>query len=323
MTTVRSRLLVVILAIGLGLAAAPAAFQMFSRAPKGGDMIDEFRPYMTEDQVALFQGYMAKIRAADQEIHDVIEAGIVDGGVLDQAAYDAQFSLVSGFSDQWPAIDADMTDLLDTMETNIDNFEAVDALPPFALFPWFFVLPGLIIAGLAFAAYRVGRHRTPTRLLGALAVMGVAVVLAPVFFQMFTRAPLGGDMIVDFEPMMERERVQGVQGYFITMGGAEGQLRTAVVPFAEAEAGITQADLPAAAQFSEDWTAIVTDFAPMISTMSDNVDNFEAVNAMPPFALFPWFFVIPGVLVAGLAWWARRAGESPEPDLQGDTNASV
>ena len=25
----------------------------------------------------------------------------------------------------------------------------------------------------------------------------------------------------------------------------------------------------------------------MISTMSDNVDNFEAVNAMPPFALFP------------------------------------
>ena len=226
MTTVRNRLLIVILAIGLGLSLRRLLpFRCSGRAhPKGGDMIDEFRPYMTEDQVALFQGYMAEIRAADQEIHDVIETGIVDGGVLDQAAYDAQFSLVSGFSDQWPAIDADMTDLLDTMETNIDNFEAVDALPPFALVPLVLrVARPDPLPVSSFAAYRVGRKRKATRLLSALAVMGVAVVLAPVFFQMFTRAPpLGGDMIVDFEPMMERERVQGVQGYFITMGGAEG-----------------------------------------------------------------------------------------------------
>jgi hypothetical protein len=322
-TTVRTRFLVVIMAIGLGLASAPAAFQMFSRAPKGGDMIDEFRPYMTEEQVALFQGYMAEISAADQEIQEVIESQIIDSGALDQAGYDAQFSLVANFGEQWPAIDLDMTDLLDTMETNIDNFEAVDALPPFALFPWFFVLPGLMIAGVAFAAYRVGRKREPTRLVGVLVVLGVGVILAPVFFQMFTRAPLGGEMIDDFRPMMERERVQDVQGYFITMGGAEGQLRNAVVPLAEAEAGLNQADLPAASQFSADWSSIVTDFAPMIATMSDNVDNYEAVDAMPAFGLFPWFFLIPGVLVAGLAWSVRRTGRSDEPDLQGDTHASV
>ena len=46
----------------------------------------------------------------------------------------------------------------------------------------------------------------------------------------------------------------------------------------------------------------------MVATMSDNVDNYAAVDALPSFDLFPWFFVIPGVLVAGLATlalWSR------------------
>jgi uncharacterized membrane protein len=35
--------------------------------------------------------------------------------------------------------------------------------------------------------------------------------------------------------------------------------------------------------------------------MSDNVTNYQAVASLPPFPLFPWFFVIPGVLVVGFA----------------------
>ena len=40
---------------------------------------------------------------------------------------------------------------------------------------------------------------------------------------------------------------------------------------------------------------------PMIGAMSDNVDNYQAIKSLPPFPLFPWFFVVPGLLVAGLA----------------------
>jgi hypothetical protein len=36
------------------------------------------------------------------------------------------------------------------------------------------------------------------------------------------------------------------------------------------------------------------------------VANYEAVASLPPFPLFPWFFVIPGVLVTGLALFAWR-----------------
>ena len=66
------------------------------------------------------------------------------------------------------------------------------------------------------------------------------------------------------------------------------------------------------AAFSDDWQAIVADFAPMIGVMSDNVENFEAVDALPDFPLFPWFFVIPGVLLVVLAVIARPEGSRPD-----------
>jgi hypothetical protein len=53
--------------------------------------------------------------------------------------------------------------------------------------------------------------------------------------------------------------------------------------------------------FDNQWVHILNDMTPMIGAMSDNVENYQAVAALPPFPLFPWFFVIPGLLVIGLA----------------------
>ena len=49
----------------------------------------------------------------------------------------------------------------------------------------------------------------------------------------------------------------------------------------------------------------------MIGTMADNVDNFAAVVAMPPFWVFPWFFVGPGVAIAVLGLVALRNRGAP------------
>ena len=62
---------------------------------------------------------------------------------------------------------------------------------------------------------------------------------------------------------------------------------------------------------------------PMIGAMSDNVANYRAVASLPSFPLFPWFFVIPGVLVAVLALAAgtrrtetRETGVESDPELE-------
>jgi hypothetical protein len=307
----KGRILIALVVIGLGLVAAPAIFQMFDRAPAGGDMIDGFRPYMNQAEISKLRGFLSEIDAAAKESKSTVDPAAAASLGLDDAAYRKRLTYLAAFEQQYPAINADMTDMLDKMDRNLDNFAGVDALPPFPLFPWFFVLPGLLIAGVAGGALVARRRGRSTRgLFIALVVLGVGLIAAPLVFQMFGRAPGGGDMINDFRSLMTREKVEKIQGYFVTIGVGEGELRTKAVPAAGLEPGAA----PAVTKFSEDWPRINRDMAPVVGVMSDNVDNYLAVDALPPFPLFPWFFVIPGVLVVVLAGVAlRRRGLEASP----------
>lgn len=300
--------LLVVAVLGIGIALAPALFQMFDRAPQGKEMIDAFRPYMTDAQVEKFRGFLTEIGAARREAIESVDPAAAAGLGLDADAYGERTALLATFEEQWPAIDADMSDMLDRMDANVDNFASVDALPPFDLFPWFFVLPGVVIAGVAITALVLGRRGGRTGGFAiALVVLGLGLVAAPAIFQMFTRAPDGGRMIDDFRPLMTREKVTTIQGYFITIGNGEAQLRNVAVP----ASGLDTDQLPAATRFAEDWPRINREMAPMVGVMADNVEHFAAVDALPPFPLFPWFFVIPGLGVAVLALVAWRADRAP------------
>ena len=296
----------VILVLGVGLAVAPVAFRMFSRAPSGGSMISDFRPFMTAQTITDFRGYLDEMGAArDETVSDLQPAVAGDGD------FATTYPQVAAFDDQWDGIDADMSDMLDTIDANRGRFNGVSSLPPFALFPWFFLIPGVLIATFAGVSLaRTGRGRGPLTI--PLVVLGVGLLLAPAVFQMFTRAPGGGAMIDDFGPLMTRERVTTMQGYFVTIGAAEGQLRTGVVPAAVEADGGSAADFPATQQLSEHWPTIVSDMSEMVGSMADNLDNYADVAALPPFPLFPWFFVIPGVAVIALALVARDP--SPKSD---------
>jgi hypothetical protein len=274
-------------------------------------MIHQFRPYMTTNKINEFRTDLAEIAAAKDETHVLV----------DRRA--AQYPAAAQFDEQYPAIDADMTSMLATMQRNIGHYRGVAALPPFWLFPWFFVAPGLMVAGVALWALRrertAGGARTPLRL---LAVLGLAIVAAPAVFQMFTRAPGGAHMIDDFKPIMTPRKVGTVQGYFLVIGAGEGQLRNEVVPQARQAATAAHQPPPAVAnltRFSRDWPGISAAMAPMIGTMADNIGNFHAVTSLPPFWLFPWFFVIPGLLIALLAWGAMSSRGAATSGVGGGT----
>lgn len=316
------------LVLGLGLALAPVAFQMFDRAPKGGDMIDAFEPYMTPAKISQFEGYMAEMRAARGELDTQLRPELQAALGIDAAGVDARFVPLTSFDRQWPELDADMSDMLVKMRRNIDNYKAVAALPPFPLFPWFFVVPGLMIAGLAAWGLRDARKGKASRaVVIAIVVFGLGVVAAPAIFQMFERAPKGADMIDDFRSLMTDKKLRTIQGYFVTLAAGEGNVRTAALPALDVAAPAGRFPAPAAERFpaitqwSEDWPAIFREFAPMVGVMSDNVVNFEAVDALPPFWMFPWFFVIPGLMIAGagvLAGLPRRNTRS-ETETQKST----
>lgn len=286
-------------AIGLGLIAAPVVFQMFSRAPGGGEMLEDFAPYMTPEVIGGFSDDLALI---DSAVADV-------GPAVREVSADVRTAYFTDLAEKWAGIYDDMGGMLTTMGANLDNFAAVRALPPFPLFPWFFVLPGVFAVAIAIWGVRRGG----TGASRALIVLGVGLVLAPVIFHMFTRAPKGADMIDDFRSLMTTERVQTMQGYFLVIGAGEGNLRNDIVPVL-ADSALTSN----VSAFSAQWPRISNDMAPMIGAMGDNVANYQGVDALPAFDLFPWFFVAPGVLliVLGAVHHRRR---SPFPSDKGES----
>ena len=134
-------------------------------------------------------------------------------------------------------------------------------------------------------------------------VVGVALIAAPVVFGMFSRAPKGGQMMTAFKHIETTSNVENIQSYFGTIAEGQGVIRLNIVPALEQagySAGQIRTDFPAVATLDAQWVHILNDMTPMIGAMSDNVAAYQAISSLPPFPLFPWFFVAPGVLIIGL-----------------------
>ncbi|HWB67720.1 MAG TPA: hypothetical protein VG708_12935 [Mycobacteriales bacterium] len=299
--------------LGLALATAPVAFDMFARAPKGAVMMDDFKPFMTAQRLDGYQGDIASIGRAVHEVDTTVKSRLRSHGRSLPGSY-------RRLSDRWPQINATMRRLLDRVQANLGNHRAVAALPSFRLFPWFFVIPGVLILLVAAAALLRWLPLTGARI--GLGVLGLGLVLAPVAFQMFTRAPQGARMMSAFRTIETTSNVQRIQGYFSTMAVGQGAVRIDVVP-ALTRTGLTAQQVdrryPATAHLDAQWVHILNDMTPMIGAMSDSVPRYQAISALPSFTLFPWFFLIPGVFTGALACWARRRAITTEEPLEAKT----
>jgi hypothetical protein len=315
----RRRALVALLVLGLALAAAPLAFQMFDRGPKGAEMMVEFKPFMTDARLSGFQRHIANIEAGVREADGPVARTLEGSGAAAHARYDRRFPGFAEFREDWGPIYADMRELLDTIQANTVNYEAMVALPSFKLFPWFFVIPGGLVALLALAALVAPRTRSTLR--WAFVTVGVALVIAPFALQLFDRAPKGAEMMKAFKTIETRKKVVDMQNNFGTIAVGQGALRLDVVPALQ-KSGLSSREIaqrfPDLTRLNQGWIGILNDMTPMIGAMSDNVDNYEAISGLPAFGLFPWFFVLPGLLIAGLALLPlRRGGRAAAPATAG------
>ena len=266
-------------------------------------MLREFRPFMSDARLTRFQGDLDLIDRADREVDGPIRSRLSENSPA--------FSTFDAFHQEWPGIDADMSDLLRRIKGNVTTYQGLDALPSFSLFPWFFVIPGGVLALTGGASLIWGVRRTAR---AVAVVIGVSLLVAPIATSMFGRASAGGQMMSDFTPIMTTDRVHVIQGYFGTMAVDQGSIRLQVTD-ALRRSGLSDAqiaaDYPAITQLDADWVGIINDMTPMIGAMSDNVDNFDALTALPPFPLFPWFFALPGALLIALGLAMR----TPRPDV--------
>jgi hypothetical protein len=295
----------VLAVIGLALILAPVAFGMFSKAPRGASMMKSFSPFMTRQRLDGFQADMRYVGSAvNQGQRAIRDTGRIPGGERSLARVAPQFA---AFAHQWRGVDADMGGMLVTIKANLPNYQAVAALPSFQLFPWFFAIPGAIL--LLLGAVGLARA-TSWRALRWVAVgLGIALVLAPVGIQMFSRAPKGAKMMSTFKTIETRHHLRRIQSYFSEMAVGQGLVQLELVP-ALRHANLSAAEIehryPALNALDADWVHILNDMTPMIAAMSNNIGNYQAISSLPSFELFPWFFVLPGVIVILIALLGDR-----------------
>jgi hypothetical protein len=306
-----------IVLVGAALVVFPFATGMFDRAPKGANMVAAFKPYMQPAKLAVYQ---RDVRQLDEGFTEGATKGPVllsphAGAATAQKRFQASNPELAQVNGEWPPIDRRLSSLLSTIQANRTNYDAVAALPRFTLFPWFFVLPGALLILLAAAVLVAPGAWGMVR--WALVVLGIGLAIAPLAFGMWTRAPKGAEMLSAFRTVETRGLVTKVQNDFATITTGEGALSGELVPALEAR-GLSSAQidraLPALATLEGRWIAILQDLTPLLGVMSNQVADYHAVAALPSFDVFPWVFVVAGLLVLVLI--ALRGARVRPPTLR-------
>jgi hypothetical protein len=166
-------------------------------------------------------------------------------------------------------------------------------------------------------------------------LIGVLLVVMPFAISLPSKASSGQKMLDAFHPIMQPAAVQHTAYLYhniflplgpVAAGGVAAAGETSQM-FAGLAAGMhmTQPQLlaymtksyPAMTQLLSTFPQIVpifqqvgpglAAFAPLVATMQANVKNYAAIDSLPNFNLFTWFFVVPGLLIVLFAVWGLMA----------------
>lgn len=147
--------------------------------------LGEIAPAMSQENIDQFNAYLAGFAAVGVDAENMVPAlsqamGMPEADV--QAFMAAQFVGITTMIEQLPEMEAAFGGLLGLMQENVAIFEQVPAgldhyeplvttmqeqqanydkvasLPDFTLFTWFFVIPGVVLVGLAAAGLFLGRE---------------------------------------------------------------------------------------------------------------------------------------------------------------------
>jgi hypothetical protein len=294
--------------VGLLLISVPFATGMWDRAPQGAKLVRNYAPYMTAKRVASYQRDLGQLNGAVHE--GATKAPAVLYPTLSPTAARTQFAkdgpMFATVQSTWPTTYASLHGVIGPIVANRTGYQALAALPPFTMFPWFFVIPGGLLVLLGGIALIWPRAWVGVRF--AVLAVAIGLMVAPSVFHMWERAPKAAQLVSDFKRVETRGTVVRVQRDFGQVTTVQGAVGGELVP-ALRKNGVTatrlDAEFPAIQAFTKRWVQILNNLTPVIGVMSDNVTRFQSVAQLPPFTVFPWLFVIPGILLLGALLLAR------------------
>ena len=181
----------------------------------------------------------------------------------------------------------------------------------------------------------VSMYRTPRAVLWSVLAIGVALIVMPFAISLPGKASAGQRMINGFHPIMQPANVGTTVDYYnktfvplrpvsvlgnqlipeapkliATLSKQLHMPPSQVQQFLGSQFPATAKLLQGLPKLQPVFTRVppgLDHYLPLVTTMRANVDNYSKIDSLPDFRLFTWFFVVPGVLLAGLAAWPLLA----------------
>jgi len=319
----------VVIAVGIVLIAVTAARNLFAVGPAFEEMIDDFRPWITDESIATLRSDLGGLGSAIESFETEMVPALADRLKMTPQEFaitlGAQYPAVQTGLEVVPAAAASFSGIIDLLDEQQANFMSADEIPtaqlPATTVPWGIALAGVLAVAVGLAMLVAGR-------IGDLfaVVLGVLLVLASVVLSLPAKATDADALNGALEPVYTAEMVAGAAGAVEALGAMGTEMTESMVPGLGQMLGMAPdqvmvfvaTEFPAVAGALETMPDAVGRFQGMVGAFEANLGNYDTLRPVA-FAPIVWTMVIGGLvmaLAAGAALLPSKTARETSPVVE-------
>ncbi|MBT8212513.1 MAG: hypothetical protein KJN71_05140 [Acidimicrobiia bacterium] len=286
---------------------------LFEVGPAFEDLIDDFRPILTDESLDTADADVAGLGAVATEFETAVVPGMAQALQMTPQDFGAMmqtnFPAVATGAAALPDIETQFSSVLGTLRAEQDRFASADAIPtedlPATTVPW-----GLFLAGIA--TLLVGGYMIYKIKMGSMVAMGLGVVLVvvPLLLSLVGKAGDADELNENLEPVYTQELVDGAKGALQVVGAMGTEMQTAMLPTLATQLEMAPDQLnaflgenfPATAGVLANLDEVSQRFDGLVTTFDENLDNYEVLKPVK-FTPIIWTIIIGGVALIALGAW--------------------
>ena len=296
-----------VVAVGVVFIVVTFVNNLFAVGPAFEELIDDFRPVLTDESLAQARSDIAGLEAAGQEFQDAVAPGMAQAlGVTPEefgAMVQSNYPAVAQGMAALPEITPTFSGLVDTLESQQDLFASADAIPtddlPATTVPWIITIGGILAIVLGVLLF------LPGRLWGILtAVLGVALLAGTFALSLPQKAADADELNDNLKPIYTQELIDNANGALAVVAAMGEEMQTKMLPDLAQQLGMSAEELggflaqnfPATAAAIQTMGESLERFQGFVGTFETNLENYETIQ---PVAFSPiiWMMVIGGIII--------------------------
>lgn len=307
----------VVIAVGVIFLIITATNNLFEVGPAFEEMIDDFRPVLTDESLAVARGDIEGLEAAGEEFQTVVAPAMAQAlGITTEefaGLVESQYPAVAGGMAALPEITATFSGLIDTLDSQQELFASADAIPsedvPATAVPWIIAVSGVLGIAIGIMMFKPGK----TWAILAV-VVGAGLVIVTFAMSLPQKASDADQLNENLTTIYTQELIDGAAGSLAVIGAMGQQMQGEMLPDLAAQLGMSQDELnafmgeqfPATAAAMQTMPASLERFEAFVGVFAENLDNYMTIQPVT-FVPIIWAMIIGGALMVLMGGYCLAA----------------